>query len=57
MWGKDLRIRGRCPECKKRIYQYKSVMHSRRDMLLFVGTYVIVASTFFGFLMYRIYFN
>jgi hypothetical protein len=57
IWGQDLRVRGRCPECKRRVYRFKSVMHSRRDMLLFLGTYVAVALAVASALVSQVYFT
>ena len=57
MWGKDLRVHGRCPECKKRIYRYRSVMLSRRDVLLFVVAYAAVALAITGLFAYMGFFS
>ncbi len=57
VWGQDLRERGRCPACKKRIYRLNTVMHSRRDMLLVVGVDLAVLIVVASLILYQHFFG
>lgn len=48
MWGEDLRIRGRCPECKKRVFKFYTMMLSGREVGLYYVVSVAVVAIVYG---------
>lgn len=40
IWGQDLRKGGRCPKCMKRIFSYRSIMLSGREVFLYYAASV-----------------
>lgn len=55
IWGQDLRKKGPCPECRKRVFSYNSIMLSGREFVLYlIASIVAVAAV--GILMWYIHF-
>jgi hypothetical protein len=52
VWGADQRMAGRCPECKRRIYLYRGVLHSQRDAIVLA---VVFGSVALSLLVWFIY--
>lgn len=48
MWGEDLRIRGRCPECKKRVFKFKTFMLSGREIGLYYAASAAAVAIIWG---------
>lgn len=51
LWGEDLRKNGRCPECGRRVFRLKGVMHSVREMAVAGAALAGVAALLVGWIV------
>jgi hypothetical protein len=52
VWGGDLRVGGRCPQCQQRLYILRSVVHAGGSALAFRLVSLVAASVLIAWALY-----